>query len=86
MMAITWRLAAAFWASAQVGSRSQPGPQLSVGQLGVGAAAAGPVGQAGGAHQHGEDALDPGERAVCAAAEPAMVQHASPTEANTCSS
>jgi hypothetical protein len=76
--AIIWRFAAAFWASAQVGSRSRPGPQLGVGQVGVGAAATGPVGQVRGAHHHGEDALDPGERAVGAAAEPAVIQYATP--------
>jgi hypothetical protein len=48
----------------------EAGLQLVVVQLGVGAAAAGPVGQAAWAHQHGNDALDPGERAVGAAADP----------------
>jgi hypothetical protein len=56
----------------------KPGPEFRLGQVGVGTTAAGASGQAHHAHQHGEQALDPGERAVGAAAEPAAVRHASP--------
>jgi hypothetical protein len=59
----------------------QAGAHLRVGDVGVGAAAAGACGQAGRAHQHGEQALDPGERAVSAAAEGAMLRRdVSPTK------
>jgi hypothetical protein len=64
----------------------QPVAQLGVGQVGVGATTTGPMREAAWAHQHGNDALDPGERAVGTAAEPAALQHASPNEANTRSS
>jgi hypothetical protein len=61
----------------------QPSAHLLVGQVGVGTAAAGALGQAARAQQHREQALDPGERWLGAAAEGTTVrQHASPTEAN----
>src|SRR5512132_3521061 len=45
----------------------------------LGAATAGPGGQAGRAHLHREQALDPGAWPVEAAAEPAAIRYASPT-------
>jgi hypothetical protein len=61
----------------------RPSAHLVVGEVRVGTAAAGAGGQAGRAHQHGEQALDAGEWAVGAAAEGAVFRRdASPTEAN----
>jgi hypothetical protein len=52
VIAMTWRLAAAFCSSAQVGELVQAGAQLGAGHDRVGAAAVAAGGLAVGAHQH----------------------------------